>query len=513
MNIKATLNFGQFSLVNFIELLVLLVVGYFFFFYQLSCLTIADWDEARVAKSSLEMLQNKNYINVTYNNEPDFWSTKPPLVHILQIISISFFGFSETASRLPSALMGFFLICFIYYSFKKMFKSYSYGIIAILFLLSSPSMTLCDHSFRTADYDATLTCLMFISIISFYRFISRDVFSSKKLHQFFLFFLLALFSKGTSALFILPGIFIYLLIKKKFIFFFYNKLTALWISGLLGAITTYFLIREHYAPGFITAYNNMEFLGRFMNPSHEFDTGQPKTYYLSLILFVQLPVIWALIPLSLIVLLFKNRPVQDFLLLLLLILFVFLLIISSSSSQNYWYDLPLIPIIVSICAITLIQIVNILLAKFHSTNFVVVYAVALTLAFVPFKYSVSQILSPDIQKLESYRAYYHVSDYLKQGRPYNNSVLLYDAGNAAKQSERFYVDQLKLTGKSIFIESGGVPLNKIVFTQSSKIQYNIESNYRYQELDSYWESKCIMCTQKTINVSYSKLKFSKNGVL
>src|SRR5437868_126627 len=62
------------------------------------------WDESRVAVNALEMFVTGHLLVVTYGFEPDLWNTKPPLLIWLMNASMSVFGPSEWAVRLPSAV-------------------------------------------------------------------------------------------------------------------------------------------------------------------------------------------------------------------------------------------------------------------------------------------------------------------------------------------------------------------------------------------------------------------------
>ena len=67
-------------------------------------LPIRLWDESRNAVNAIEMLQNGDYIIRSYENKPETWNLKPPLLTWLQVIAMHVVGLNEIAIRLPSIL-------------------------------------------------------------------------------------------------------------------------------------------------------------------------------------------------------------------------------------------------------------------------------------------------------------------------------------------------------------------------------------------------------------------------
>src|SRR3954469_2587339 len=62
------------------------------------------WDESRVAVNALEMFLSGPTLVTTYGFAPDLWNTKPPLLVWLMTGSMTLFGPSEWAVRVPSAV-------------------------------------------------------------------------------------------------------------------------------------------------------------------------------------------------------------------------------------------------------------------------------------------------------------------------------------------------------------------------------------------------------------------------
>src|SRR5262245_41457372 len=66
--------------------------------------TITEWDESLYATSAAEMVQSGNWIATTFNQELDYYNSKPPLNVWLIALSFKMFGVSIVALRLPSAI-------------------------------------------------------------------------------------------------------------------------------------------------------------------------------------------------------------------------------------------------------------------------------------------------------------------------------------------------------------------------------------------------------------------------
>ncbi|MBI2025040.1 MAG: glycosyltransferase family 39 protein [Candidatus Harrisonbacteria bacterium] len=82
----------------------LLLASAGFYLIDLGKRPFDDYDEAIYAQVVREMLQNKNYLTLTYFDQT--WFEKPPLQFWLMAISAEVFGLNEFSVRLPSALFG-----------------------------------------------------------------------------------------------------------------------------------------------------------------------------------------------------------------------------------------------------------------------------------------------------------------------------------------------------------------------------------------------------------------------
>ena len=108
----------SFSL-DILLLISLLIFSYFPLFLNLDVLPIVLWDESRLALSALEMNENNDYLIAHFQNMPDMWNTKPPLMIWIQVMMLKIFGTNELAIRLSSAIAGLLTVLSIYFFFKN----------------------------------------------------------------------------------------------------------------------------------------------------------------------------------------------------------------------------------------------------------------------------------------------------------------------------------------------------------------------------------------------------------
>ena len=472
------------------KILALLCVLYFPIFLNLGGLYIMVWDESRVADSSYEMLHGKNIFVVTFNNQPDIWAVKPPLLNWIQAISIAIFGFNEMSVRLPSAFAGFFICLLLVYFTKKKFNSYSLGAIASLILLTAEGFIGDNHSIRSADYDAMLTFFVFVGSICFLLY-NENPKKIKLLFLTFLFFMLAVLTKGPGAgMFFLPGLFIYCLIKKNLLLTLKNKWFYFSFLVLLFIVGSVYLLRDHYSPGYLEAFNTNEFLGRY-DSKYDMHLG---TFWFNLDYFVNSRFMyWCyLIPLGWLVGFFsKNKFARTYSLFSFIIGISYFIIISSIKNKGLQYDLPIYPLLalqVGIFVFEVLQhIVNLLLHKLWINHNFIYYSL---IAYI-FFYSYSQTVSNAFFRVYpiSSIGYNHIQYYLKfEKEVIKNSKII---TNGYFAQSLFYCYKLNAKGFNIHLEtslSEYKPNDKIII-DNPDLEQLIEQKYSFELLDEHWNLK------------------------
>ncbi len=152
-----------------IYLLVIIILVAFLSFWKIGQHDLQEWDESRNGVNAYEMLQNKDYVNYYFNNEPDTWNAKPPLMIWAIALSYKIFGCNEFALRFPAVISTiiFFIFCFkIIKTLEDSFKAF----ICCLILISSKAV-LGNHIGLSGDFDALLLMLLTASVYYFILYV------------------------------------------------------------------------------------------------------------------------------------------------------------------------------------------------------------------------------------------------------------------------------------------------------------------------------------------------------
>jgi len=457
---------------------------YFPIFFNLGGLCIMFWDEARYGASSFEMLHGKNPFVVTYNFVPAMDSTKPPLLYWLQAISIYLFGFDEFSVRLPSALAGFIICLLLVFFTKKNFNSFSIGAVSSLILLTTEGFTGIDHSIRAADHDAILTLFSFSGVLSFFLY-NQDTGRNKYLCFTFIFFGLAILAKGAAGLFFLPGLFIYLIIKKNLFPLLKTKWFYISLGLLVAMLGLVFGIREYYSPGYLKALNEMEILGRHNTTldSHQGDW----LFYINWFKDYNFTYWCYLIPLGWIFgFLNKDKWIHSYSLFSLIVTVSFSILLASAQTKLRWYDLPLYPIVAlqaGICIwVPCKFIADFIGRKLNVSSGIIYYIFIVSIFIVPYKNSVANASGRKWD--EGFLDYNNIQNYLKLERDAIRNGKLIVNGYAGHYL--FYYYKLNEKGFNMQLQYGisdFSPGEKLIIGDDS--QKEIEEIYNVEILDQY----------------------------
>lgn len=315
-------------------IITLVLLIYFTIFYRLDSNTIFVWDEGRLAVNAIEMYQNGFSFIPTYENKPDMWNVKPPLMIWLQTTSMHFIGVNELAVRIPSALAALVVVFTVLWFFSKILKDTWVGIATVFFLCTSHGY-IDQHVTRTGDYDSLLICFLTLYFFMGITFIITKQYKYYLLFCAFLF--CAIFTKSVGGLFFLPGVFIGFLLlgnlkqylKLKFIM---PMLMVFFIIFL------YYYIRDYYNAGYIKTVFFEEVSGRLAGES--FHTGHKWYYHFENM--VNRTFIFGF-P-FLLLCLYNYKKYKDserkLIFIISITLILFWIPISISVNKNYWYFAP-----------------------------------------------------------------------------------------------------------------------------------------------------------------------------
>jgi 4-amino-4-deoxy-L-arabinose transferase-like glycosyltransferase len=178
-------------------------------FWKLGDHEVHVWDEARQGITALEMHERGDYINYYYADQLDTWSAKPPLLIWCMTASYHVFGYNAFGMRVPAAIA---TILFFLFAFRlvRLYKSGQFAFLTCLILMSCHAI-LGTHIGRTADFDAFLLPSLTAFVFFFLR--AHDFGKKSALLWAGVALGLAFYSKGTTAIFLLPGAVLYVLLS------------------------------------------------------------------------------------------------------------------------------------------------------------------------------------------------------------------------------------------------------------------------------------------------------------
>lgn len=182
----------------------LILLIYFFNLF----IDMMEIDAAQYSYISMEMLQNKSYLQV-YNFRKDYLD-KPPLIFWLSSLSYQIFGISNWSYKLPSVL-AILLGIYSTFRFTRIWYNKEKAILASLILASSQALFLITNDVRT---DGLLLSWV---VFSFWQ-ISEYLKTNKWIHLISgsLGIGLAMMSKGPIALIVVgTGFFFHFLLNKE----------------------------------------------------------------------------------------------------------------------------------------------------------------------------------------------------------------------------------------------------------------------------------------------------------
>lgn len=451
--------------IDILDVFFLLSIGilcYLVFINHLGDYSLRMWDESRNGINALEMLKNNNFLVTYFKGTPDLWNTKPPLFIWVVVIFFKLFGISELTLRLPSAIAASLIVILIYIFSKLTLKDRWSGLLGSLIILSS--MGFSDiHIGRTGDYDALLTLWVFLGVIFTFYYIEFK--QNKDLLFSAIFWSLAVLTKGVAALFMFPGIFLYLIIKGKLKEVIRNK--TFWVVTIIYIliICSYYFGRNILNPGYLSAVWKEDLFGRFGKTvgavNHEF------LYYWNWLKDFRFQKWIYILPFTFISYFFiKNKTYKNLIIYFFILTISFFLIISYSETKQIWYDAQLYPLASLLVAILLISLIR----KFP---ILIRFVPIIILCFYLQRYirtNIAYVYRPDLEKESSCLKYgYIFRDYPNK---FNNYVGI-DKDEGFCMPFHFYLLRAGLKYKNV---SDIISGDKILTCDSSVISL-VEQKY------------------------------------
>ena len=322
--------------------LLLMPVAWFNLFWRLGAQPLQNWDEARLAVNAAEMLRRHDWLVTHYRGQPDLWNTKPALLIWLQAMSMSVFGYSEWAFRLPTALAALALTGLVATFARRWLGGPLAGLLAGLALLTSKGFV-AQHVARSGDYEALLLLFTTAQVLAGFAWLQTR--QSRYVVLLGLAVGLAVLTKSVAGLFLLPGLAIEITRRGRLLPLL--RLPATWLAvGLALAIPAlWYGWREHVAPGYWHAVWENELGGRMLGNLEQH--ASPWYWYLTSFVTQQflLWTPWVLLSGWALGRRPFQRPAHRFLTTALWSGGIFMVVISTASTKLAWYDAPIYPLL------------------------------------------------------------------------------------------------------------------------------------------------------------------------
>ena len=353
MNRQVTQHWNQWSLLPLLYIIALPL------FYRLGLLPIYSWDEALFALRALYWADEGGFL-VNFNQfdvVADHKNLKPPLLSIIQGISLKLFGLSAWSLRIPIALIIFLGLSIITIRSNRYFDDPLLGFLSSIILITTPGFV-GHHVARTGDHDGVLAIVGLFIVLLLYRYHKTE--NDNLLYRLSALFVIAFWIKLTMVLLLIPGLLLFLLFEARLIPLLRKK--AFWISlgiFILG-ICVYLLWMQWVSPGSLTENAKQNLYGRYFSTvdGHDFDW----TYYWKRWIAGRFGFWLYILPFGIMsIFLFRLKRLA---LLLIMVIIPFFAIISTSETKLQWYDAPLLPLVALFTAIFLMGLIKKIPGKF-----------------------------------------------------------------------------------------------------------------------------------------------------
>ena len=310
--------------------------------YKIGSEQIKVWDESSGARNAVIMLQNNEYIVVMNNGQPDHHDTKPPLAVWLKVISYKIFGINEFAVRFPTliavSLTALILLLFVGIYLKKIWLAN----ILLLLMASSPGY-MGYHVARHGDPDALLALFTTLYSLTFYILLDKYPVSRVKLYLLSgIALALAYYTKSIAGIAPAAGLALYTLTQKngfKVLIDYRFYLTGLFSIAL---ILLYYIVRNYYDEGFLSAVYDQEF--KVINNYPGTPKHPESVFYINYLWKSAYKPHFYILPIFIFPLIFgKDKVLKKIILFSFIISLVFLVGQSSIVIKNEWYLSPVYP--------------------------------------------------------------------------------------------------------------------------------------------------------------------------
>lgn len=266
--------------------LVLLIVCYFIFFFNIGNYPLMDVDETRYVSMARDMFHCKDFLTLYLNGE--FFFEKPPLYFWGECLSFAIFGkVTEFTARFPVALYGTLSTLLLYFTGKKI-VSRRFGVISALILATTLEFVILA---KFAILDIVVTTCVGFSVM--FGFLTQFVQDKNKKYMWWLFYIfsgLAVMAKGIPGFVVPFAVMFFVTIANKTFKQVFKPQYILpgFLLFFLIVLPWHLIMFKIHDPLFFHEYIIKHHIERFLN-SNEINREQPFYFYI-------LTVLWGLVP-------------------------------------------------------------------------------------------------------------------------------------------------------------------------------------------------------------------------
>ncbi len=261
------------------DALALLAFCGFLFLLGLQIIGLVGADEPRYAQVAREMLARHDWVTPVLYGHP--WLEKPPLYYWCAMIAYKGAGgVSDTAARLPTAVLTSLLIIFVYGWSRRMRP----GMQLDAALITASAAIVVGFG-RSASTDMPLTVMFTVAMLSWYAWYeSRKV---PPLLAFYVFLALATLAKGPVAVFLAGVVILLFAALRRDRRLLLGTLSPIGIALYLAVAAPWFIAVQHANPEFFRTFFLQHNLERFS--SNLYHHPQPFWFYVPVMLLALVP--------------------------------------------------------------------------------------------------------------------------------------------------------------------------------------------------------------------------------
>ncbi len=261
------------------DALALIAFCGFLFLLGLQIVGLVGADEPRYAQVAREMLARHDWVTPVLYGQP--WLEKPPLYYWCAMIAYKGAGgVSDSAARLPTAVLSTLMIFFIY-AWSKRFRP---GMQLDAALITASAAIVIGFG-RSASTDMPLTVMFTVAMLAWYGWFSSN--KRSWLLAFYFFMALATLAKGPVAIFLGGAAILLFAALRRDPGLILRTLWPIGVALYLVVAAPWYVAVQHANPEFFRTFFLQHNLERFS--SNIYHHPQPFWFYIPVVLLALVP--------------------------------------------------------------------------------------------------------------------------------------------------------------------------------------------------------------------------------